>query len=692
MSWICRVGKKSHLSLCAWSIYVFAALPSAPALAAGPDLSSSTPINYANLSGSLGGTPEVAVSANGATAVLALAGCRVDSKTFCPAILYRRMSGVWVETAKLQPAASEVAKDFLTNEELAEGFGTGVAISSDGKTVFVGNSTADCSGDPSKECGVIDVYVEPASGWAEMTPSAQLTASTNTATEIGSRLLLSGDDLFAIGDVPASSPAVYEFTKPAQGWAHATVTAVLSANGGAFGIWGGSLAYDAADSTLAVCFGTTLVYIFQGTAGSFATSTQTATLSGIGGATSRVGDALSISGGVVAVGIPGPFGDSSGAVGVFVEPGGGWADMSAATAVLTPAAIGSPSLRINSGEGVVVDGDTILAASGGTQDIYVYKKPAGGWASAHEDSTVFSPTYGGPMSMAGSLVLEMGGGGTFDYANTEALLFPAAVPGAAAPGLVMKVNPIPDEGYVRTSSRIPVVVAGKGVTIEFGVQNIGDAGASDATLSIVAPTGTHGYSTDAGSCPLAGGIATCALGYIPGSGGSGGNDGTVTFTAPSRRTLFTLKASVTTPDLNWDMLDGSGSVQLLSDNPPVVPTLNLNSHNGQKLSGDVGATDADQDTLKYHLISGPLYGTGTLDKQGHYTYAPSSATFGGTDSLFYSVSDGLIQTSGYVQIALNAPVPPPEPPPAKSGGGGAENALSLFLLLAGIGLRRRACN
>ncbi|MHA3024074.1 VCBS domain-containing protein [Mycobacterium sp. BMJ-28] len=64
---------------------------------------------------------------------------------------------------------------------------------------------------------------------------------------------------------------------------------------------------------------------------------------------------------------------------------------------------------------------------------------------------------------------------------------------------------------------------------------------------------------------------------------------------------------------------------------------------GQTLTGNIGATDAENDTLKYKVTQGPKYGTLSVDQAtGNFTYTPADIDYGAvqTDSFTVAVTDG----------------------------------------------------
>src|SRR6266478_5679876 len=99
-----------------------------------------------------------------------------------------------------------------------DNFGASIAMSGD--TIVVGAPFA------SNTTGAAYVFVKPASGWANMTETAELTASDGyTFLDFGTSVGISGDTI-VVGSIGHN--AAYVFTRPAGGWKNMTETAVLS--------------------------------------------------------------------------------------------------------------------------------------------------------------------------------------------------------------------------------------------------------------------------------------------------------------------------------------------------------------------------------------------------------------------------------------------------------------------------------
>jgi hypothetical protein len=252
----------------------------------------------------------------------------------------------------------------LTTSDSAQGseFGFHTAVS--GSTLVVGASTSlggagsEITGEVADAgAGALYVFTEPASGWAHATQVAKLTASTtNPSADLGQSVAISGSTIYAIGVDTAgggNQGDVYVYAEPQGGWQSKTETAVLSEP-------------VAADT-------------FR-----------------------QVAVSPSSSGDTVFAGAPGAgtFSASidsfAGAVYVFKEPSGGWnpsASGEAAAAVLTPSDTGG-----DLGNYLAVSGGTLVAgapyagtaAARSTGAAYVFEAP---WTGGHQTAELTAPDF-----------------------------------------------------------------------------------------------------------------------------------------------------------------------------------------------------------------------------------------------------------------------------------------------------------
>ncbi len=137
----------------------------------------------------------------------------------------------WVSTT--QPNATLTGSD----EERVDAFGHVVAIS--GKTVVAGSAHGST--------GTAYVFVEPETGWTDMTQTAELTIQAkgdpglSFAVAITGKVILASAPDDAIGDV--TQGAIFGYVKPAGGWVNTSKPngSVIASDGGADGGFGASL-------------------------------------------------------------------------------------------------------------------------------------------------------------------------------------------------------------------------------------------------------------------------------------------------------------------------------------------------------------------------------------------------------------------------------------------------------------------
>ena len=259
--------------------------------------------------------------------------------------------------------------------------------------------------------GAAYVFVKPASGWVNATQTAELTASDGAAsdyfaygaTAISGDTIVVGAGYHKVG-ANADQGVVYVFVKPASGWANATQNAELTASDGAsgdyLGYWGIGISGDTVVAGSGYHGGTGAAYVFVMPSSGWANATQTAELTpsdGVAGdyfaylADAVSGNTIVIGAGYHKVGAN----HAQGAAYVFVKPPSGWANATQ-TAELT-ASDGAPEDYFGYAA-VAVSGDTVVVGSGyhkvGTNAnqgaAYVFVKPSSGWANATQTSELVS--------------------------------------------------------------------------------------------------------------------------------------------------------------------------------------------------------------------------------------------------------------------------------------------------------------
>jgi FG-GAP repeat len=248
---------------------------------------------------------------------------------------------VWVKPASGWMNATETAELTASDPSGGDHLGQSVAVSGDTIAAGapfhrVGNSVVQ---------GSVYVFVKPASGWMSGIQTAELTASDGAAKdELGYAVAMAGETVFAGAPSHTSTRgAVYVFVEPPSGWANGTQTAELTASDA---YPGGFLGYAvAAYGDTVVASGVEAVpccqdqaYVFVKPTSGWVSGTQTALLSQSSPyLQDLLGAGIAISGDTVVAGAPSyPVGTNvaQGALFVWVKPASGWMNKTQ-TAVLT---------------------------------------------------------------------------------------------------------------------------------------------------------------------------------------------------------------------------------------------------------------------------------------------------------------------------------------------------------------------
>jgi len=402
----------------------------------------------------------------------------------------------WVQMAK------------LTASDGSDGDQLGWSLALDGNTVVVGAPQATTVG-LNQHQGAVYVFVKQANGWANMTEIAKLTASDVGANDgLGTSVAISGDTVVAgASDATlagnSAQGAAYVYVKPASGWANMTESAKLSASDGAAGDKLGISVSISGNTLVAGAYGATIsqqqqqgaAYVFVKPTSGWANMTQTAKVTASDGASSDgLGYSVSISGNTIAAGAPyAKVGSNSreGAAYVFVEPAGGWADMTE-TAKLT-VSHGAPSDWV--GFSVSINGDMVVAGAPLTTlgpniyqgEVFVFVKPGGGWANTTEAAKL-TASDGAAYDLFGRCVSISGG--TIVAGAPDATVDSNPVQGAAY------VFIEPPRGWTTTSRFNSKLTASDGAADEdFG----SSASVSGDTVLAGAPDATVGANQDQGA-------------------------------------------------------------------------------------------------------------------------------------------------------------------------------------------------
>jgi hypothetical protein len=394
------------------------------------------------------------------------------------------------------------SSDLLTQlAELSASDGTrknqfGLSIAMSGNTVVVGAPGANDG--QNQGAGAIYVFTKPANGWGNMTQTAKLTCANGpTPIACGASVAISGDTIVTNGADPVLVQNVaLVFVEPTGGWKNMRQTAELTVtdqgltDGGfnSFAISGNTIV---GGSELSSVFGTQEgeAYVYVEPANGWGNMTETAILSPSDGNESYIfGSSVALSGNVAVIGAEGAN-DFTGGAYVFVEPAGGWVNMSQ-TAELTASDGASTNYF---GFSLAINGTTVAVGApyenigshseqGGT---YVFVEPAGGWQNMTETAKLTTST-GGTGNLFGYSVSASGNAVLIGAPNVKIGSNPAE--GAAY------VFEKPPTGWVTSAQPASTFSAGtKGSN--FGASVV----LSGATAVAGAPTGVSGGTKSTGA-------------------------------------------------------------------------------------------------------------------------------------------------------------------------------------------------
>ncbi len=305
--------------------------------------------------------------------------------------VYEEPAGGW---ANATPVAT------LTPSDDSNGIGA-VAIS--GSTIVVGAPAAH------KYSGAVFVFSEPAGGWVNAQETATLTPSDG-GHYFGAAVATSGSTIAATDSDTSKPGAVYVYTEPAGGWVNATENAKLTDSSGtvflSLAMSGSTIVAGAPYESSPSVSNFGAAYVFSEPAGGWTNATQTARLTATdSGQDKMFGWSVATDGPTVAVGDIGDnFPGTGGAVFVYSEPAGGWADATQ-TAKLTTATATDPDY-VTLGDSVAVSGRTIVAGDRNAVDnlgaLVVFSEPPSGWANASQANAILYASNGLPFDFDGT--------------------------------------------------------------------------------------------------------------------------------------------------------------------------------------------------------------------------------------------------------------------------------------------------
>lgn len=259
----------------------------------------------------------------------------------------------------------------------------------------------------------VSVLASPSGALAADPPFVSSTTLSEAGTQAFGSAVAADGDTIVVG-APETNHyrgAVYVFTKGAAGWAHATLTATLTASDALPGDeFGHSVAIDGdtivagATQDLRAEFGTNpppgegAVYVFNKPAAGWADATQSQELTEFHGRPAdELGFSVAISGNTIVAGTPGLlnptqlFSEEGGAQ-IFTRSASGWTQTPVATLTVADATPGD-----DDGLHLAIDGRTVVLSSpfaparqGGAA--WVYNEPATGWRTTDTPSATLRPS------------------------------------------------------------------------------------------------------------------------------------------------------------------------------------------------------------------------------------------------------------------------------------------------------------
>jgi hypothetical protein len=289
------------------------------------------------------------------------------------------------------------------NEE-DDRFGYSVAFS--GNTLAVGAPDALAT-------GVAYIFVNSGGDWKGV---ARL-ASGSSQTILFGTSVATGGDVVAVGTPDdqngSANGVVFVFVKPVEGWrGELTPTATLTLPAVVNNLLGTSVAVSE-DGTTVVAGGpgeggSSGAYVFVEPAGGWVNMTEpTATLTSSSGV--KVGNSVAMSGNTIVAGSVGL--DKLGAAYVFVEPAGGWASTTQPNATLTASdesSVDGFATSVAISENTVVVGAPYHGNAGAPGAAYVFARPQTGWTNMTQTAELSVPTPPGNKLVLGYAVAVEG--------------------------------------------------------------------------------------------------------------------------------------------------------------------------------------------------------------------------------------------------------------------------------------------
>ncbi len=286
---------------------------------------------WANASGAVKLTAAAPVSSAGLGTSVAISGDTILAGEPTGSVGGTQSGTVLLFNKPASGWASENESGQLTEPSPAANDEFGASLAASGGTVLVGAPLSQSL------AGSVDVYTEPAGGWASEGPTAQLTTTSSGIDGLGWSVAINGSTIVAGAPLNTSLTGELDvYTEPASGWASATQTAVLTSSSGtggdglgqSVGVSGTTIVGGAPSAIVGSNTGQGIAYLFTKPASGWADGTEAARLEASSGAASDgLGTSVAVSGPEVFAGAPAAqvgANSGQGATYVFSEPQAGW--------------------------------------------------------------------------------------------------------------------------------------------------------------------------------------------------------------------------------------------------------------------------------------------------------------------------------------------------------------------------------
>jgi hypothetical protein len=564
-----------------------------------------------------------------------------------------------------------IVDPFIQQAKLTDsgGAGIGSAVAISGDTVVAGDPCAKVG---THTCqGAVYVFTEPASGWANATETAKLTASDGAAfDELGSSVAISGNTVVA-GALNVNTPGkAYVFTEPSSGWANETQAAELASPDGltdnefgfSVGVSGGTVVVGEPLAPVGNTTNQGAAYVFTEPSSGWASEAPAAALTASdGGFEDQLGWSVAVSGDTVVAGAPnarlGSGNPAVGAVYAFVKPAAGWANATQ-TAELTAS---DATVGDQFGYAVAASDGTIVAGAPGptaltntlTGAAYVFTEPGAGWANATQtakltasDATVgdqfgYAVAVSGAKVVAGEPLAEVG-----STANQGAA-YVFAMPSSGWASATETAKLTASDGAVGDQFGYAVAVSGEtAVAGSVGAKGayvflLTTPGVSCSPSTVVAgqpttctvtvpnavsgqglPTGTVSFaSSGPGSftgspCTLSSAgtsVAGCQVTYTPSAVGSGSHTITAAYSGDSAHPATTGSTAVT--------VQARSTSAALGCSPQVVAAGQPSTCTATVADTDTGTASAPTGTVSFTTS-----GSGAFSGSAACTLSPASSS------------------------------------------------------------------